>query len=825
MSNNIYNILGKLKALTESAEPAAPEATVYESVEARGSITEAVRSLESKYATFKEAKAKPDFLDVDKDCNKKEPFKKAVKDKKEVDEGTIAKPKKDLRKHSATAKRMAMQKKADKGHEEWLDHLEKTDPDHPSLKYRKQATNEGQGPYTLDDPKHPKFKANYEKYKKAHPDCTLAEFVAAMKKKEKGLAEGQSVSRKSADFTTWVLQQGDKFKDFTKNPDTYAAAQKAYKAAQKTMAEAAYDEPAAPDAEAIAKRKRLQAIKDRQEEQGNDYSDTKSNVRKVAGKAYGGAAQKDAEDDLDEMIDPSILQAVVPGVMGAGAGLAAGHAFVKNMLNKGKQQQHKAEKDLKNSGVTEVAPPGAKAERMVKHIKKGYAKDGNLTKKEKGIAYATAWKAKKAGQVEEGVEFKDAGKIKNSAPNMKKAKPAMVKESRVMEETDYFYEKVAKSLCAKNPHLDTAGGEFADAVRKEMIAQGIEPNRARNILLMDEDFLGDVATSYGHYCQDVAETHAPMNSHLGGAEELDEIAALAGLATRAPAIAGAVSTMTDSKDMEEDAMGAAMGGIAGGMIGKTPAAVATGAKLGSAARDTFNSATGLEEELSDEAKLERYHELIRQGMDPDDAEVEVFNDEGDEDLDEVTAPPLATPGKAPATKATGMAPAKGNIPPTPTFNEDEMAEGNEFSGALAKAKAAGAKEFEVDGKKYTVKEDINVNITANGQEDALNLFRKLAGMEEVASAQPVAQVVELPQDLESALAQGVIEPVEEERDIEYANTPNEKIGPVSAAIPSGTDLNRSKKQYRKEYPGDNPMAVREETLWKSYKNMINDIKG
>jgi hypothetical protein len=42
--------------------------------------------------------------------------------------------------------------------------------------------------------------------------------------------------------------------------------------------------------------------------------------------------------------------------------------------------------------VVEKAPPGAKAERMVKHIKKGYADDGKLTKKEKGIAYATAWK-------------------------------------------------------------------------------------------------------------------------------------------------------------------------------------------------------------------------------------------------------------------------------------------------------------------------------------------------------------------------------------------------------------------------------------------------
>ena len=40
-----------------------------------------------------------------------------------------------------------------------------------------------------------------------------------------------------------------------------------------------------------------------------------------------------------------------------------------------------------------------------------------------------------------------------------------------------------------------------------------------------------------------------------------------------------------------------------------------------------------------------------------------------------------------------------------TIDEAEMDEGNEFSGALAKAKAAGAKEFEVDGKSYPVKEE------------------------------------------------------------------------------------------------------------------------
>ena len=47
--------------------------------------------------------------------------------------------------------------------------------------------------------------------------------------------------------------------------------------------------------------------------------------------------------------------------------------------------------------VDEKAPPGKKYERMVKHIKKGY-EGGGLTKQEKGIAYATAWKSYNKGK-------------------------------------------------------------------------------------------------------------------------------------------------------------------------------------------------------------------------------------------------------------------------------------------------------------------------------------------------------------------------------------------------------------------------------------------
>ena len=42
--------------------------------------------------------------------------------------------------------------------------------------------------------------------------------------------------------------------------------------------------------------------------------------------------------------------------------------------------------------MNEVAPPTKKHERMVKHIKKSYGKDGGLSDDEKSIAYATAWK-------------------------------------------------------------------------------------------------------------------------------------------------------------------------------------------------------------------------------------------------------------------------------------------------------------------------------------------------------------------------------------------------------------------------------------------------
>tara|TARA_Y100001963_G_scaffold150866_1_gene232740 strand:- start:1013 stop:1327 length:315 start_codon:yes stop_codon:yes gene_type:complete len=68
--------------------------------------------------------------------------------------------------------------------------------------------------------------------------------------------------------------------------------------------------------------------------------------------------------------------------------------------------------------LDEVAPPSAKHERMVKHIKKSYSKDGKLTDREKSIAYATAWKHYNK---EEHESVKDE-LLRKSAEKHKKAK-------------------------------------------------------------------------------------------------------------------------------------------------------------------------------------------------------------------------------------------------------------------------------------------------------------------------------------------------------------------------------------------------------------------
>jgi hypothetical protein len=612
------------------------------------------------------------------------------------------------------------------------------------------------------------------------------------------------------------------FLDLDKDGDTDEPMKSAAKSAKK-------HEPAEIDKDAVAKRKRLQALKDKQEDERaekGDY-DSKSSSRVVKGRAYGGSAQKD-DEDKDE-VDESGLQAYLgkkkygkegmkalqqAGREGAGketmAKLRARHdkfdeSAKPDYIDLDKdgnktEPMKKAAKDAKQ--VDEVAPPGAKAERMVKHIKKGYSKDGNLSKKEKGIAYATAWKARNKGQVEEATKFGDT--IKNSKVELKKHK--MVKEGRNPESSEYTYETIGRVLCDEQPGLDVNSEAFVKAVYDELIELKLTPKAARWLVHYDEDFIGDAATSYGHFCaskeKEAMECGAPMNSFvseeplLDAEHELAEIAKLAGLAREdfnpmVPGDSASPLTYAGCSKCNADpcccedvkAMDEGMG--------------CSEEELNEAAtRKDFRMVADLLKSIPDIAKrteLAMYHADIFKQQNPR-FKKEMF---------------LAAAG----VDTTPIKDAEDEV----LVSEEEVGEGNEFSGALAKARADGKKEFEVDGKKYTVKEDINLNVSANGEEDVVNLIRKLSGMPVVAIQAQPAMVEEV-----------VAEEGPTERDVEYANTPHEDVAGTDAAIPSGTGEDRAKKMYRKEYPGDNPMAVaeaKEESLWKAYESMINDVKA
>ena len=592
------------------------------------------------------------------------------------------------------------------------------------------------------------------------------------------------------------------FLDLDKDGDTEEPMKKAAKDAKE-------HEPAKVDKDAVAKRKRLQALKDKQEDERaekGDYDDEKSSSRKIKGRAYGGSAQKDDEEkDLDE----SGLQAYLGKKKYGKEGMKA----LQKAGREGASKEKMALIRAKHDKMDEVAPPGAKAERMVKHIKKGYAKDGKLSKKEKGIAYATAWKAHNRGQVEEATKFGDT--IKNSKAEMKKHK--MVKEGRNPESSEYTYETVGRILSDEQPGLDCNSEAFVKAVYDELIEMKMTPKAARWLVHYDEDFISDTASAYSHFCDSKAkeamECGAPINSFvseeplLDAEQELDEIARLAGLARENynPMVPmDSASPLTHT----EEGMGCSE------------------EELNEAAtRKDFRMVADLLKSIPDMAKrteLALYHAdifkeqnprfkrdmfLAAAGVDTTPIKDESIETEGN-----------AFTGKLAATPKGGEFELDGKkFKDTSDLEEEMSTEGNEFSGALAKAKAAGEKEFEVDGKKYTVKEDINLNVSATGEEDVVNLIRKLSGMPVVAiQAQP-------------AVAEEVVaEEGPTERDVEYANTPHEDVAGTDAAIPAGGDLNRAKKQYKKEYPGDNPMAVaeaKEEQLWRAYETMINDVKA
>jgi hypothetical protein len=159
---------------------------------------------------------------------------------------------------------------------------------------------------------------------------------------------------------------------------------------------------------------------------------------------------------------------------------------------------------------------------------------------------------------------------------------------------------------------------------------------------------------------------------------------------------------------------------------------------------------------------------------------------------------------------------------------DEVDEGNEFTGALARAKAAGAKEFSVDGKNYKVKESRNaidelaecydmayqqaqaepeqqgrMTVSANTSSEGT---RSLTVNAEGDMADELAQLLSL-----SGLASGrghQEEMGESAQDEFHANTrPEPTTFALSSQLNTGGDLNRPKAQHPAAAArGDNPLT-------------------
>ena len=119
--------------------------------------------------------------------------------------------------------------------------------------------------------------------------------------------------------------------------------------------------------------------------------------------------------------------------------------------------------ELGGNVIAEKAPPGAKFERMVKHIKAGYAK-GGVSDKEKSIAYATAWKAKNKETQKEETEC-------GTEPKKKGEKEA---DSRSIPTTTSLVKNKLRAMGMKNPMVMVTTEGTADdalALMRKKIAQ------------------------------------------------------------------------------------------------------------------------------------------------------------------------------------------------------------------------------------------------------------------------------------------------------------------------------------------------------------------
>jgi hypothetical protein len=111
-----------------------------------------------------------------------------------------------------------------------------------------------------------------------------------------------------------------------------------------------------------------------------------------------------------------------------------------------------------------------------------------------------------------------------------------------------------------------------------------------------------------------------------------------------------------------------------------------------------------------------------------------------------------------------------------------------------------------------VNEDVNLNITANGEEDVVKMIQKLSGIPAIivpGHTEPAPSSGCAMADAMSAMSE------------EYDNSPDETVYGVDSAFPTGDDLASKGREAPKVNGGGNPMTTME-GIWRRYQDMIKD---
>ena len=184
-----------------------------------------------------------------------------------------------------------------------------------------------------------------------------------------------------------------------------------------------------------------------------------------------------------------------------------------------------------------------------------------------------------AGQQAPGTAPEQAVAENTELSTMLKYAGVPLKESRIHENSEYTYEKVAKILAREHPGMatDKSSNDFYSAVYHELIAIGMTPKAARNLISYDEDFISDVASAYDHYQSNPGLDESNSGMIMPEADPMATVEAMPELS--APVLEGSCNSTMEGEYCPEHGLAEcgymeSMGGtVAGGIapvIGEAP---------------------------------------------------------------------------------------------------------------------------------------------------------------------------------------------------------------------------------------------------------------